>query len=450
MQPDQTAMVGLQHLPPQNIEAEQMVLGACMIEPRAVLGMARVTAEDFYKSAHGRIYSAIRRVWDSREDVDLVTVCDAIQKNGGFGEVGGASYLATLVSLVPTAANFKSHEKLVIDAATRRRVIRACALAEKAAYDLEEPDRVIADCISALNAARMASVEESAMPYSRIINLGFEAIERNYETFSSGKLPGIPTGFAGIDQLTNGFQKNWFYVFAGRTGRGKTSLAMQMARAAAKSGRTVGVVSVEMDPEQLAIREISSESQVPIQRLASGRMLDADWAPVSAAAGTLSPLKIWGLFSAFTSEAVERGLNYLVQIHGCELVFVDYLQLLSIERHSGTREQEVSAISRMHKRKAKELHIPVVALAQLNRGIENRVDKKPALSDLRESGAIEQDADVVAFVHQDECKCDKAAHCFCGRRYTAWYLQRKGRMNATGDVELRWDGRTTTFRDVTV
>lgn len=435
----------MKRLPPQNIEAEQMALGAMLIDARGVLPGARIRQEDFYKTVHGKIYAAVRMVYERNDEVDVLTVSDALKRDGALDEVGGASYLSQLIGMTPTAANYQSHERLVINAAMARRVVNVCAEQMQKAYDGPDPEEIISECITLLNDARRHEAGQ-IVPYSELITHGYELIEQNSE--DPGKLKGITTGFPGIDRLTNGLQRKWFYIFAGRTGKGKTALAMQMGRNAAKAGHKVGVISVEMDPEQLALREISAESGVGLSRLLSGALGHDDWDRLPTAAGALHPLPIWCAFSAFTAQDVERTMNRFAQIHGCDMIIVDYLQLLSIEGHDGTREQEVSKISRMHKRKAKELGVAMIALAQLNRGVEARQDKRPGLHDLRESGSLEQDADVVAFVHQDECKCPREAPCLCGARYRAWYLQRKGRMNGTGDVELRWDGRTTSFRDV--
>ena len=437
----------LKNLPPQNIDAEQAVLGAVLID-QCVMTQAKIKPEDFYKDAHRDLWDCMRTLHSKGEQIDLITVQPLFKQSKHYNNVGGISYAAHLVSLVPTAANFKAHEKLVMQSAQLRRVINACRTAQEKAYSLQDPDETITACINSLNAVRMNSGEVQAVPYRDIVSESFRVIESNYDAAQSGKLTGITFGFKGIDSLTNGAQPGWFYVIAARPGKGKTSLAMQSARAAAKSGRKAGVVSIEMDMAQLGMREISSESGVPLQHITSGNIYENDWTPMANASGVLSGLPVWAVFSAFTAEALERSMNYLVQVHGVEIVFVDYLQLLSVENYKGTREQEVSQISRMHKRKAKELHIPVIALAQLNRAVENRPDKKPTLADLRDSGSIEQDADVVAFIYHEECKCPREVPCLCGNRYRAWYLQRKGRMNGTGDVELQWDGRTTSFRDM--
>lgn len=439
-----------QKLMPQELEAEQALLGACLIE-HAALKSARIAPEDFYRTAHRVIFEAFLSVDAAGLDLDLVTAAAELRKDEYAKKLpkdfGAGSYLSALVSQVPTAANFRAHERLVIDAAQRRAVIHAAADAQQAAYDGAAPNETIAAAVSRLNDIRDRRSDIVSVPYRKLVLDGHEAIERNFQAAREGRLVGIPTGFPGIDRLTNGFQP-WFYVLAGRTGKGKTSLAMQMARAAGKAGHPAGIISIEMDAEQLAVREISSESRVPLKRLISGRVWDQDWPEIAEACGRLADLPIRAVFSAFHADSVETAIDHLVQAHGCRIVFVDYLQLLSIRDHTGTREQEVSKISHMHKQKAKQHRTPIVALAQLNRAVETRQDKRPVLSDLRESGSLEQDADVVAFVHQDECKCPMTVECFCGNRHRAWYLQRKGRMNGTGDVPLEWDGKTTTFTDI--
>jgi len=227
---------------------------------------------------------------------------------------------------------------------------------------------------------------------------------------------------------------------------------MQVMRHAALSGRKAGVVSVEMGEGQVAMRELSSDSGVVLSKLRSGYISPDEWEDLTDSAGRLSPLQIHMAFESFTDRNIERVIDDMVQRLGCEIVMLDYVQLVGTEEAGGNREQEVSKVSRMLKRKAKEHRIPVLVLAQLNRQLENRPDKRPVLADLRESGSLEQDADVIMFIYRDDvynCKCPKTVQCSCGKRGTAALLIRKGRMIMTGDVHLKFDGKTTTFRDAT-
>lgn len=436
-----------QQMMPYDLDAERAVLGAVLIDDR-VLDKARLGSNDFYRGGHGTIWDAMRGLRASGMSVDLITLTDSLRASGVIEKIGGAAYLSELLGLTPTAVNFVHHERIVSTASLQRRIILACAKEQERAFQREDPDGIIASLIDRLNDIRAGLGEIDVRSYRDIQRAGYEAIERNYELHREGKLAGITTGFPEIDEISGGFRPGRYHVIAARTGKGKTSLAMQMARAAARAGRKVGIVSIEMDAEQLSIRDISSESDVDLRKLNSGNIYAGDWDKITMACGELVDLPVWVVFDAFTAEDVERSAFHLRQVLGVEVLFVDYLQLLTVRRHDGNREQEVSRISRMHKRLAKQLGIPVVALAQLNRAVENRQDKRPTLADLRESGSIEQDADVVAFIHHDDCRCPLTAECSCGNRYIAWYLQRKGRMDGTGDVKLGWKGRTTTFRSL--
>ena len=431
--------------PPQNLDAEQCVLGAVLCDS-TVLARARARAEDFYKDGHRVIWAAMRGMHERGEHIDLITLSATLERDAAevFQKAGGVGYLSQLVSMVPTAAGFAAHETLVLEAAALRRIIDTARLMMQKGYDLQDSDGIITAGIAALNDVRGRAAGQ-VVSYSDIITLGFEVIEKNYE--HRGTLSGITTGIPGIDKITNGYQPGWFYLLAARPGKGKTALAMLSARAGGKAGKRIGIVSLEMSAEQLALREISSEADVPLSRLLSGYLHDSDWEVLPQAAGALHPLPIKCVFTAFDASEVERAINYLVQVEKCAIIFLDYLQLISYKGHRGTREQMVSDISRMLKRQAKELHVPLVALAQLNRGLENRTDKRPGLADLRESGSLEQDADVVGFLHHEICKCPKEVPCLCGNRHKAWYIQGKGRMNPTGDVPLIWKGSTTTFRE---
>lgn len=436
----------LKYLPPQEIEAEQWVLGACLLDPAHTIGTCQVRPEDFYKTAHRKIFAEMVAMRERSEDVDIITMGAALKGAQEFEALGGpVSYMAYLLGMTPTSANIRSHEQIVINAAIRRQVVRIATEAREKAYLPGNADSIISECIASLNDVRQRNTAE-IMAYRDVAKLGYAEIERRSE--NPGRLHGITTGLRDVDALTHGLKAGYLYYFAGQTGSGKTSFGMQIARAAAKAGHKIGVVSIEMSPEQLALRDIASESQVPLTRLLMGSLHEDDWNPITMSAGVLAGLPIWCAFSAFYAADVERSMQHLVQMYGCELLLVDYLQLMTIRDFSGTREQEVSTCSRMMKRNAKQLNVPVVALAQLNRSAAGRQDKRPLLSDLRESGALEQDADVVGFIHRDECKCPKDLMCACGKRYKSYYLQRKGRMDGTGDAELVWDGRTTSFRDM--
>lgn len=439
--------ITLAHLPPQEIEAEQHVLGACLLEPQHTLGAAYVLADDFYKTAHRKIFDAMRQVMASGQEVDVITVAAFLRGAAELEPMGGpATYLSYLINITPTAANFRSHERLVISAAQRRVLIRACREAEYRAYDEKDADRIVSDAITALAGARRHD-GGAIITHREIILRGYEAIERRSALTSV--VSGIPTGFRDLDIFLDGLQPQ-YYLIAGRPSMGKTALAEGIARNAARSGHRVGFISIEMGEHQIALRALSRGSGVPLSRLLRGKLRDDDWDRFTAAAGAEVELQIDYAFSAFSERAVERAIDDMVQRLGCKLIIVDYLQLMAPDDRDGNREQEVARQSRMFKRKVKEHNVPHVILSQLNRALEARPDKRPMLADLRESGAIEQDADVIIFVYRDEvyhCKCSRDGACACGKRGKAELLIRKGRMEGTGNVDLLWEAPTTSFRN---
>lgn len=438
----------LSNLPPQDLSAEQAVLGACLLEPERTVRAAHVRPGDFYKTAHRMLFEAMQRLVARGEQVDAITVAAELHGAKEFDAYGGpASCVSYLLTLMPTASNFRSHERLVIAAAQRRSVIRACREAEQRAYDLEDPDEVVAGCIRSLNDVRRHEGED-VVAYHSMIMRGFEAVERRCS--AKGEIPGIPTGFAKLDRMLQGFQAQ-YYVLAGRPSMGKTALAMGMCRHAAQQGHKIGVLSLEMGEEQLALRELAGQSGIPLSRLREGGVRGSDWDRLTDAAGALAGLPISFAFSSFKTRQAERMIDDMVQRLGVKMIMIDYTQLMRVDGHKGNREQEVADISQMIKRKIKEHKIPILALAQLNRALESRPDKRPTLADLRESGALEQDADVIMFIYRDEvynCKCPRDIDCSCGRRGKAQILVRKGRMEWTGDVDIAWETNTTTFRDV--
>jgi replicative DNA helicase len=458
----------LRALPPQNLDAEQMVLGACLVDEIQTVAKARVRPEDFYKTAHGTIFSAMQAMRKRNEQIDLVTVAAELDKSAyqktlpeGFA---AASYLSTLISQVPTTTNFRGHEQIVIDMALRRAVIHACNEGLQSGYNLKDPDALISEIITQLNNIRRLDGNE-IVPYSAIINQGFAEIERRYELQKAGKIAGIPTGIKDLDLKIHGIQPQ-FYLLSGASGMGKSALAHQIVRNAARHFLNawqatpenvrplrpdgIGVMSLEMNAGQIALRAIASSSDVPLSRLLAGTIHDADWPRLTMAAGSEHPLPIYSAFTAFSDRQIERVIDDMVQRLGCKLIVCDYLQLERVEDHNGTREQEVTKISQMHKRKIAQHGVPHIVISSLNRGLSARPDKRPTPADLRDSGNLEYDADVILFVYRDEvynCKCPKDGECLCGRRGEAEIIIGKGRMEGTGTVSLRWKKNTTTFVD---
>lgn len=460
-----TEDTGLAYMPPQEIEAEQMVLGACLIDPRGTLSISHLQPDDFYKTAHRLIYSTMRMLYDNGTDIDILTVAGPLKNAKELQTLGGAvAYLSSLIAMTPTTANFAAHERLVISAAQRRAIIKACSEAQTLAYTTTDADAIISSCISSLNKIRRHD-NSMMLTYSDLIHQGFAEIEKRYELHRAGRLAGIPTGFRTLDDKLHGFQPQ-LYVIAGAAGMGKTALAEQFVRTAAQHFQSewdsalpdtrplkphaVGVISLEMGPQQLAIRALSSMSNVPLSRLLAGSLGDTDWDCLTQTAGKTFKLPIVCEFTAFTDRALERTIDDMVQRLGARMILFDYLQLARCENYDGTREQEVTAISRLCKRKVQQHQIPIIVISSLNKNLSNRQDKRPVNSDLRESGNIEFDADVIMFVYRDEvynCKCPRSLPCGCGKRGKAEIIISKGRMEGTGIVELEWHTNTTTFRE---
>jgi replicative DNA helicase len=448
--------ITLKPLPPQNLEAEQMVLGAVLVENGA-LGEVKDILQpgDFYKTAHGAIYDAMIAMGGRGEAIDLITLVDALRRGSGtLDNIGGASYLASLVSFVPTAANIRHHARIVSAAKQLRDIDRASREAQASVQNGEAPGEIITRMVGKLNDIRRGEGSE-IISQRDLILYGYGEVERRYEC--KGALSGIPTGFRDLDQLLDGLQDEDLIIVGGRPAMGKSAFAETVAdnvagyfkQQAEGDVSRVGYVSIEMGRRQLAVRALSRVSGVPNTRIRRGALADGDWDRLADGCGRAVELPIVYETAAMHDGAVERVIDTMKQRHNCRLVILDYLQLMGSEERIANREQEVSAHSRMLKRKAKQHKLPVIALAQLSRAVENRVDKRPGLADLRESGGLEQDADVVMFLYREEvykkCECPWNMECLCGRRGKAEVLVRKQRMGPCGDILLRWDGKTTRY-----
>lgn len=396
-------------VPPQNIEAEQSVLGAILIENTALYKAIEIIGiDDFYKEAHKKIYLSMIELSEKNEAIDLVTLTEYLRKRNELDSIGGATYLSLLANTVPTAANIKYHSKIIYEKALLRNLINTAT--EIVSYGYEN-SRDIEELLDYAENAIFRISEKKIRPsfsaIKDIIKDSFETIERLSE--KKERITGIPTGFHDLDMLTSGFQPSDLIIVAGRPSMGKTALCLCIAQhAGIEKGQTVAIFSLEMAKEQLVIRMLCAEARVDSHKLRSGFLAKSDWPRLTTAAGRLSEAPIFIDDSPGTSVLeMKAKARRLKAEHGLSLIVVDYLQLMSGrgERRRGgpdTREQEISEISRSLKALAKELSVPVIALSQLNRAVESRQDKRPLLSDLRESGAIEQDADVILFIYREE------------------------------------------------
>jgi len=453
--------VSLQKLPPQNIDAEQMVLGALLIENDAINSILDVLSpEDLYKDIHRKIYAVMLEMFERREAIDLVTLADALRGKVGLETMGGASYLAMLVSMVPTAANIKYHAKIVREKAILRRLIHASTDIITQCYDdsrtVESIDEVLNNAERSIFDIAQKKIREPFASLKEIVGHSFKIIETLYDR--KEMVTGIPTGFVELDNMTSGFQPSDLIIVAGRPSMGKTAFCLNIAaHAAIDKGKVVAIFSLEMAKEQLVIRLLGSEARVDANKLRTGHLSDRDWTPLSNAAGRLTDAKIYIDDSAGLSVLELQAKSRRLQAeHGLDMIIVDYMQLMRGRGNEQSREQEISNISRSLKMLAKDLKVPVVALSQLNRAVETRPgkEKRPMLADLRESGAIEQDADVILFIYRDEvynkCECPPPpeGECSCGRRGTAEVIIGKQRNGPVGKADLTYINRFTRFENM--
>jgi len=389
-------------IPPQNLEAEISVLGAVLQDPGALLkAMEVLRPEDFYKEAHRKIFRGCVDLFERNEPVDLVTLANELMRRKQLDEVGGASQLSALVDAVPTAANVAYPARVVKDKAVLNALIeKATAVVSKAYADSEDTDQLLDWAEQQIFEISQDKISRTFAPVKSILKGTFQLIEKLYDRKSH--VTGVPTGFADFDRLTSGLQAAELIVVAGRPSMGKTSFCLNIAQQAAiRESIAVAIFSLEMSKEQLVQRMLCSEASVDSHRLRTGYLSDTDWPKLTTAAGRLSEAPIYiddtpGI-SLLEMRAKARRLK---AERGLGLVIIDYLQLVSGRARAENRQQEISEISRGLKAMAKDLNVPVVALSQLSRAVESRDPPRPQLSDLRESGAIEQDADVVTFLYR--------------------------------------------------
>ncbi len=437
----------LYHLPPQSIEAEESLLSAILLDNNTLLDVVEVLAvADFYRTAHQKIYAAVIELFDKGEPIDLVTLANNLKEKGQLEGVGGASYLARLVDAVPLAVNAQHYAKIIADKASLRRLIeKANAIAKRCYDDRGNVDDVIDFAEASIFEISERKTSQSFYPISRLIIRNIETLEENQGNKSL--VTGVPMGFGLLDNLTSGLQKSDLIILAARPSMGKTALALNIARnAAVDSQIPVAIFSLEMSKEQLSLRMLCAEARLDSSRLRGGFFSMADWHRLTDAAGILSESPIYiddsPSLSAMEIRAKARRLKMDKNIG---LVIIDYLQLMKARAGAERRDLEISEISRSLKALAKELEIPVLAISQLNRMLEQRNDKRPRLSDLRESGALEQDADVVAFIYRDELYNQDENNPLKG---IAEIILAKQRNGPTGRVKLTFLDAYTRFENL--
>jgi len=429
------------------MEAEQSVLGGILIENEAINKvMEIVTTDDFYRDAHRKIFYALINLSERDEPADLITLTNELRKMDQLDSVGGASYLASLIDSVPTAANIEYYARIVKEKAILRRLIQTSTEIITQSYeDRADVENFLDDAERAIFQISEHRVKPSFYSIRDIVKESFKTIEKLYER--KELITGVPSGFKELDRMTAGFQPSDLIIVAGRPSMGKTALCLNVAQYAAIEKRIpVAIFSLEMSKEQLVIRMLCSEARVEGTRLRTGFLTESDWPRLTLAAGNLSDAPILiddsPALSVLELRAKARRLR---AEHGLSMLIIDYLQLMRGRARAESRQQEISEISRSLKALAKELNIPLIAVSQLSRKPEERRDFRPQLSDLRESGAIEQDADVILFLYRDELYNRAEDNPNKGKAEVIIGKQRNGPI---GKVELAFLDRYTTFKDL--
>ncbi|MCE5198093.1 replicative DNA helicase [bacterium] len=397
-------MNAMDKVPPQNLEAEQSTLGSMMLERSALeKGMEILKSEDFYRPAHQEVFDSLASLAERDEPADLITLQEELRKRGKLEDCGGTEYLMALVESVPTAANIEYYSKIVEQKSILRKLISAGSQIIGMAQNEDEDIETITDRAERLIfSVAQRRMGEYFTPITPLVMQAWEWIEKRYH--DKGESSGVPTGFTKLDHMTSGLQKSDFIIIAARPSMGKTALALDMAlNAATKANQTVAIFSIEMSAEQLVQRMICSRARANAHRLRTGYFQDAEWERIAQASSQLwdAPIYIDDT-TDMTAMAMRAKCRRLKAEHGLGMIVVDYLQLMRSHRNIDNRVQEISEIARGLKSLAREMQCPVIALSQLSRAVEKREDKRPMLSDLRESGSIEAEADIVMLLYRPE------------------------------------------------
>ncbi|MFA6588082.1 MAG: replicative DNA helicase [Patescibacteria group bacterium] len=393
-------------IPPQNLEAEQALLGSLLIDKDAIIKVADILrTEDFYRDIHGWIYEAMQDLYEAHEPIDVVSLSNRLEDKKQLEKIGGLSALTSLANTVPTASNVVNYANIVQRKATLRRLLSAATEISSIGYQEEEDvEKILDEAEQSIFSVSQRYLKQNFIPIRSVLSEAFDRIDELHK--GAGKLRGVTSGFPDIDRLLAGFQKSDLIIVAARPSMGKTTLALDFARhAAIKSGIPVGLFSLEMSKEQLVDRMLCAEAGVDLWKMRTGRLSDSpednDFPKIGHAMGVLSEAPIFIDDSATSNVMMMRTKARRLQAeHGLGMIVVDYLQLMEGRSGIENRVQEVAEITRGLKAIARELNIPVIALSQLSRAVENRERKIPQLADLRESGSIEQDADVVMFIYR--------------------------------------------------
>ncbi len=435
-------------LPPQNLDAESSLLGAILIDSDAIVKIADiVSAHDFYDQRHAVIYDALKQLYERHSPIDVLTVTDRLRNTGQLDMIGGAAYLTELTNYVPTAAHVEQYASIVAQKALRRRLIKASNDIVSLGYDeAKSLQELIEEAETKLFEVSQRHVKQDIVSLETILSESFDRLDELHK--DKGKIRGVPTGFKDLDGILAGLQRSDLIILAARPSMGKTALALNLAHnVATKAGEPVLLFSLEMSKEQLVDRMLAMESGVNAWSLRTGNLSDQDFEKIGHAMGTLSEAQIYiddtpGITVSDLRTKARRESHQ----HPLGLIIVDYLQLMSGGARfggDGNRVQEISEISRGLKAIARELNVPLIALSQLSRSVESRSPQIPQLQDLRESGSIEQDADVVAFIYREEYYNKDSE-----RRNIADIMIKKHRNGPTDSVELYFDKEKQRFRSL--
>ncbi len=432
-------------LPPQNVDAEQSILGAVLLENSALSkALEVIVEEDFHRGAHRTIFAGMIELSERNEVVDQITLTELLKTKGQLEQVGGAAYVAELVQAVPSASNIRHHCKIVREKSLLRGLIRVATDVVSKGYDeLEESGDLLEYAEREIFRLGQGRVDRSFVAMHQIVKESVELVDRLFSR--KERITGVPTGYRVIDDVTAGLQPSDLIIIAGRPSMGKTSLALGIAEyAAIRANLTVGIFSLEMSQAQLVLRMLSSQAFLDSHALRTGQLTPEDWRSLCDAADRLERARIFIDDSGgLTVQQMRSKARRLKAEQGLDLLIIDYLQLMQGHSRAESRQQEISDISRSLKAFAKELDIPVLALSQLSRAVESRKPPIPVLADLRESGAIEQDADIVMFIYRDEVYNPDTEE-----KGLADILIRKHRNGPTGDRQLTFQERYAKFADL--
>lgn len=434
-------------LPPQNVDAEASLLGAILIDSDAIVKIAdSIHGHDFYDEKHQLIYEGIKQLYEGHSPIDVLTLTDKLRANGTLDTVGGAAYLTELTNYVPTAAHVEQYAEIVAQKSLRRRLIKASQDIVGLGYDESKNLReLIEEAEASLFRVSQDHVGQDVISLEDILSESFDRLDELHK--DKGKIRGIPTGFRDLDNILAGLQRSDLFILAARPSMGKTALALNLAHSiSVKSNEPVLLFSLEMSKEQLVDRLLAMESGVDAWALRTGNLTDADFEKIGNAMGALSEAKIYiDDTPSITVSDLRTKARREAHRHKLGVIIVDYLQLMSGGRYGGdaNRVQEISEISRGLKGIARELNVPLIALSQLSRSVENRSPQIPQLADLRESGSIEQDADVVAFLYREEYYRPDTE-----RKNITDVFIKKHRNGPTGAIELYFDREKQRFRSL--